>query len=88
MPVTFKISNDGAIQHEFFVGDAAAQEKRERAMAAGTAKTDDTKRDVIVDPGSSKSLTLTFGEPGEVIVACHFPGHYAAGMKAIVTVEP
>ena len=38
---------------------------------------------VSVKPGKTGSLTMTFAEAGTLIVGCHEPGHYAAGMRAI-----
>ena len=42
---------------------------------------------VTVNPGETKDLTTTFDRAGTVIIGCHQPGHYEAGMKATVTVS-
>jgi uncharacterized cupredoxin-like copper-binding protein len=36
--------------------------------------------------GESKQLTFRFSQSGEVLIGCHVPGHYAAGMKARITI--
>ena len=40
-----------------------------------------------VDPGKSGTLRYTFDKAGTVIIGCHEPGHYEAGMKVTVTVS-
>ena len=41
----------------------------------------------MIEPGETKELTWHFTEGGEVLIGCHVPGHYAAGMKAEISVE-
>lgn len=41
---------------------------------------------VVVEPGESVELTHTFGAAGSMIVGCHEPGHWEAGMRMDVTV--
>ena len=38
-----------------------------------------------LDPGKSRTLTLTM-KPGKYLLTCNVPGHYAAGMWALLTV--
>ena len=84
-PVTFKVTNNGATDHEFYLGDEAAQAEQEEMMQAGEML-HDTGDGVSLKPGETKELTYTFTEPGETLAGCHFPGHYAGGMKATITV--
>ena len=42
---------------------------------------------VTVEPGESGSITTTFDESGTVLIGCHEPGHWEAGMKATVSVR-
>lgn len=87
VPVTFVVTNLGGIEHEFVLGDEAAQQEHEAAMQhmGGTMAMDDPDA-IVVAPGATKELTVVFGEPGEMIAGCHVPGHYAAGMRAVITV--
>ena len=39
-------------------------------------------------PGETKTLDYTIVTPGAYKVGCHVNGHYAAGMKAAITVTP
>ena len=41
---------------------------------------------VTVDPGDSADVTTTFDKAGDYVIGCHQPGHYEAGMKAMVNV--
>jgi uncharacterized cupredoxin-like copper-binding protein len=41
---------------------------------------------VAVAPGESATLEYTFDEAGTVVIGCHEPGHYDAGMKIRVDV--
>ena len=85
VPVTFVVTNAGAIDHEFFLGDEGAQEEHEQEMLAGGMGHDEPDG-IAVQPGETKQLTHTFEEPGETLAGCHEAGHYAAGMKAAIIV--
>lgn len=41
---------------------------------------------VTVAPGETAEITYTFDERGTVLIGCHEPGHWEAGMKATITV--
>ena len=85
VPVTFSVTNSGAAEHEFYLGDAAAQDEHEREMQAGGMMHDDPNG-VSVPAGETKELTFTFDAVGETLAGCHVAGHYAGGMKAAITV--
>jgi uncharacterized cupredoxin-like copper-binding protein len=85
VPVTFVVTNAGAIVHEFLLGDEEAQAEHEQEMLAG-GMAHDEPNGIAVEPGETKELTFTFEEPGETLAGCHEPGHYAAGMKVAITV--
>lgn len=85
VPVTFVITNAGALEHEFYLGDEAAQTAHEAEMQAGAMNHDDPEG-IAVKPGESRELTYTFDEPGETLAGCHVAGHYLGGMKATITV--
>lgn len=85
VPVTFVIRNAGAIDHEFFLGDEAAQAAHEQEMASMGGMMHDEPNGVGLHPGETKELTFTFAAPGSSLAGCHIPGHYPAGMKATIT---
>lgn len=84
-PVTFVVTNTGSIEHEFVLGDEAEQAAHEQEMAE-SGMTHDEPMAIAVKPGATKELTVTFDAAGAILVGCHFPGHYAAGMRASVEV--
>jgi uncharacterized cupredoxin-like copper-binding protein len=85
VPVTFVVTNSGAIDHEFYLGDAAAQDEHEQEMQAGGMMHDDPNG-ISLKAGETKELTHTFERAGETLAGCHVAGHYAGGMKATITV--
>ena len=84
--VRFNVTNDGAAVHEFLIGDEAAQAKFAAEMAAGDSH-GHTDAGVTVAPGESETFEYTFEEPGELLVGCHEPGHYEAGMVASINIS-
>lgn len=86
--VRFEVTNTGAILHDFFLGDEAEQAEHEEAMGGMSGMAKDGPNSLSVDPGETKTLDYTFpDEPGELLIGCHEPGHYGAGMVATVTIE-
>lgn len=86
--ITFVITNDGNIRHEFLLGGDSQQREHEAEMQGmqGGMMTDEPYA-VWVEPGETKELTWTFTEAGEVLYGCHEPGHYDAGMVGTITVS-
>lgn len=82
--VRFEVTNDGSIAHEFYLGDADAQQSHADEMAdMGMAH--DESNGVSVEPGTTETLEFTFEGEGEILAGCHEPGHYEAGM--VVSME-
>jgi uncharacterized cupredoxin-like copper-binding protein len=88
-PVTFVVTNTGTVLHEFTLGDEADQAAHDREMmeAGGMSMPKDEEDAIGVEPGQTKELTYTFAAPGATLAGCHVIGHYAAGMKAEITIE-
>lgn len=82
--VTFVVSNADPIDHEFIFGDEAVQLAHERGTEAYHPP---RPGEMTVPAGATATTTYTFTEPGELILGCHLPGHYAYGMRAVVRVE-
>ena len=85
-PVTFVVTNSGAIQHEFYLGDEAAQGAHEQEMMSSGGMTMDEPDGIVLKPGETKELTYTFMSAGDFRAGCHETGHYAGGMKAAISV--
>jgi uncharacterized cupredoxin-like copper-binding protein len=86
VPVTFVVSNIGALEHEFYLGDEAAQADHEAEMMEMGGMGHDEPEGIAVAPGETKELTYTFDAPGELLAGCHVEGHYGGGMKAAISV--
>lgn len=84
-PVTFVVTNTGVTDHEFYLGDEAAQAEEETMMQSGPMM-GDSANGIGLKPGETKELTYTFATAGESLAGCHVAGHYAGGMKATITV--
>ena len=85
-PVTFVVTNAGTIDHEFYLGDEAAQAAHEQEMQEMGGMGHDEEMGIGVKPGETKELTVTFPETGSILAGCHVAGHYAGGMKARVEI--
>lgn len=86
VPVTFVVTNAGAADHEFYLGDETAQMAHEEEMSMGAMAHGDPAG-ISVKPGETKELTYTFDAAGQTLAGCHVAGHYGGGMKATITVE-
>jgi uncharacterized cupredoxin-like copper-binding protein len=85
--VTFRLSNDGALVHDFTLGDQATQDEHEAEMSEMGGMPHDEPNVATIPAGETIELTWTFGEEGMVLMGCHQAGHYAAGMTGRITVE-
>lgn len=70
--VTFAVKNDGVIEHNFAIEDAA------RKVIAEIA---------VIAPGKTETLKVTLRQ-GTYTMVCTLPGHRDAGMHGKVTVLP
>jgi uncharacterized cupredoxin-like copper-binding protein len=84
--VTFVVTNTGALEHEFHVGDEAEQASHEQEMAATGSHIHDHFNGVGVAPGQTRELKMIFDAAGDILAGCHVAGHYLAGMKASINV--
>lgn len=81
-PVRFVITNEGALEHDFFIG--TNKEQRQRESGEGEPGPD---RYVKVPPGETVTLLYVFPSAGKSIAGCVVPGHYSAGMRADIVIE-
>ena len=86
--ITFRVTNAGAIPHDFVLGDAASQDEHDIEMAnmSGDMMHDEPNA-FVLEPGETKEVTWHMTQSGEILFGCHQPGHYAAGMKGTITVS-
>ena len=81
--VTFVVTNQGKLPHEFVLGDAEYQRAHEDEMSSGAGHGDNG---VSVDPGTTTEITWEFSTAGTFEFACHVQGHYPGGMKGTIEV--
>jgi plastocyanin len=84
--VTFEFTNEGAIEHEAMFGSALEQEEFHADTDHGGAGHHGDVAAITLGAGESRSLTMTFEEPGEMVIGCHLLGHWEAGMATTLTV--
>ncbi len=89
-PITFKASNDGAIEHEFeVIKTDTAPDKL--PLAGGKVDVDAAGKEAgEIEPPfeAGKTVAATFDlEAGKYALICNVPGHYQAGMHAAFTVR-
>lgn len=86
--ITFQISNTGSVEHEFVLGDQEAQDQMAEMMDSGDdhAHSGDMGNAVTIHAGETAELTWRFTTEGTVLIGCHVPGHWEAGMQGAVTV--
>ncbi|HWD72252.1 MAG TPA: heavy metal translocating P-type ATPase, partial [Actinomycetota bacterium] len=85
--VRFLFRNEGTVVHEALIGDATVQAEHDAGMSTGPAHAPGGLPMVSVAPGATGELVYTFTRPGTVLIGCHEPGHYALGMRAVITVS-
>jgi uncharacterized cupredoxin-like copper-binding protein len=91
-PVTFRVTNEGELPHEFVLGPQSVQDAHEEMAAEGMMEHGEMEVEgqlaaLELEPGQTREVTVTFDQAGEVPFGCHEPGHFAGGMKGTVTVE-
>jgi uncharacterized cupredoxin-like copper-binding protein len=92
--VTFAVTNDGKLPHDFVLGDEATQEQHAQEMAASEEDMAHEGMEhgdanaISVPAGETVELTWTFGgDADRLLYGCHEPGHYEAGMVGTIIVE-
>jgi uncharacterized cupredoxin-like copper-binding protein len=85
--IRFRFHNAATIAHEAFIGDQSAQVSHDAEMGrpGGMGGMHDPN-EVEVEPGATKDVTYRFSQGDNLILGCHESGHYAAGMRATITV--
>lgn len=89
--IRFIVTNTGQIPHEFVIdtvrGNTTHRKNMMKAMADGDMMEHDDPNAVSVEPDETAELIWTFTETGTFEAACNLPGHYQAGMRALIRVS-
>ena len=92
--IRFLLENPTVAPHDFTLGDMDAQMHHHEEMSAGMGHehggtgANGMPGAVSLEPGESAEVIVTFSEPGEVLIGCHIPGHWEAGMRGALLVMP
>lgn len=86
--IEFRVRNDGKIQHEFSIGNAEDQVKHAQMMQQMPGMAHNDPNTVSLKPGESANLSWKFMGKDTVVFACNIPGHFEAGMKHILAINP
>lgn len=91
--VTFQVKNDSTMSmpHEMVVAPTASPDTA-LPYSEANSEVDEGTAGALgeveeINAGTSGSVTLTL-TPGTYVLFCNLPGHYAAGMWTLLTVEP
>ena len=88
--VVFAVRNESGESHEAYVGTRAEQLVHEQDHSALPVEDQGSSAHlgygVHIAPFGTGRLEYVFELAGEYEIGCHYPGHYGAGMRALVTV--
>ena len=83
--VRLVVHNLDPIDHEFILGDDDVH--RRHAEGVERVHHGDVSGEVSVAPRMEVSTVYLFDSPGQLLFACHLPGHFQYGMSGVVTVR-
>ena len=81
--IRFVVENTDPIDHEFIVGDEQVQDAHESGTEAHHAP---RPGEISIPPGETVVTTVAFPSHGSLLFGCHLPGHYAYGMRGVITI--
>ena len=84
--IEFVVTNDGAIQHEFSIGNAEDQVKHAEMMRKMPDMVHQDPNTVSLASGETARLSWQFMGDDTVVFACNIPGHFEAGMKHVLPI--
>jgi uncharacterized cupredoxin-like copper-binding protein len=90
--VAFVVTNPNDIPHELSMGTEADQVAHHAmhmaAAASAQAQVPHGGYGIFLSPYETGVVSYRFDTPGKVLLGCHLPGHWEAGMVATVVVVP
>lgn len=89
--VVFRIRNVAAEGHEAYIGTDDAQRLHENdhfnARAGEQPEIDHHSYGIHIAPFGFGELAFKFDVGSDYLIGCHYPGHYAAGMRAVIEID-
>ena len=86
--IRFVLKNGGKLKHEFVIGTKAENAKHADLMVKFPNMEHDEPYMAHVPPGKTGEIVWTFNRAGDFEFACLIAGHYQAGMKGTIRVNP
>ena len=88
--IKFVVRNASSLSHEAYIGTEQEQRLHETVhtgLGSGDqASTTHMGYGIHVDPLGRAQFVVTFDQAYDYLIGCHYPGHYAAGMRAVIEV--
>lgn len=85
--VRFSIKNNGALDHEFFLGSFDEVAEHQQWMREHPDMQHDSANSVSIPSGRSAELIWEFSEMTNLEFVCLIPGHREAGMWGVIIVH-
>jgi uncharacterized cupredoxin-like copper-binding protein len=85
------ISNPDTRGHELFIGTIAEQAERREAGPTAPPSAEDVTHfgyGIYIPPMSGGELDYAFSAETDLLIGCHLPGPWEAGMVATIDVQP
>lgn len=89
--VRFIVRNPDLIGHELYIGTIEEQAARRHNSDAAPANPEDVTHfgyGIYLPALTDGEFDYVFGNDGDLLIGCHIPGHWEAGMVATIDVEP
>lgn len=86
--IRFRLRNSGVMMHEMVVGTPSAIAEHAALMLKFPTMAHEEAYMVHVPPGQSGEIFWTFNRAGNFDFACLIAGHYQAGMRGTIVVQP
>lgn len=86
--VRLRIKNEGAVMHEFVIGTDKALAEHAALMMRFPDMQHDEPYMAHVPPGQTGEIIWTFNRIGSFGFACLINGHFQAGMRGTIVVQP
>jgi uncharacterized cupredoxin-like copper-binding protein len=85
--VRFTIKNDGAVDHEFFLGSFEEVGKHQQWMRKHPDMEHKDPNTITIPSGETAELVWEFSDIGNLEFVCLIPGHREAGMWGVIMVH-
>jgi uncharacterized cupredoxin-like copper-binding protein len=90
--IRFVVTNPTDLPHELFIGTMAEQLAHHREVMnqpplQQRQLMQHTGYGIYLEPYDSGQFIYRFSQAGQVMIGCHVPGHWEAGMLATITVR-